>query len=272
MLGKLLKYEFKAYSRVLIPIYIAILAISFLSGLSFRNIDLLNEFFQSTTIIMLLVLFGLMVALAVLNIVTCIQRFKKNLLDNEGYLMFTLPVKVSNLVLSKLLVALLFSMLSIVVSILSFCIIMTMGANINFDGLITIAINDFDVDFGLLSKELIYAIITLILGLILMYSKFILTIYTSLSLGQLPIFNKLRTAVAFISFFVINFIGSGIENFVLKLTNPGYYNLIDSFATYSFTDPVITRMNITSTIFSLVLIIILFASTSYILDKNLNLE
>ena len=41
MLGKLLKYELKATSRVFIPLYIAILSVSIVSGLSL-NLEILN--------------------------------------------------------------------------------------------------------------------------------------------------------------------------------------------------------------------------------------
>lgn len=276
MLGKLLKYELKAYSRALIPIYIAILVISLFLGISFRNVNILNGLLENTTIVMMFVLFGLMVALVVLNIVTCIQRFKKNLLENEGYLMLTLPVRVSNLVLSKFLIALLFSILSLILSVLSFTIIMYLGSGISLSDFTTTIINDFDIkqmiEANVFIKDFIYVLITLGLGILFTYSTFILTIYTSLSVGQLPMFNNHRTIVAFISFFVINWASSIIENFILRLTNADYYNLINSFIDYSFTDPVITRMTITSSIFSLIIMGVLFTSTSFILDKKLNLE
>ena len=41
MLGKLLKYELKATSRVFIPLYIAILIVSIVNGLSL-NLEILN--------------------------------------------------------------------------------------------------------------------------------------------------------------------------------------------------------------------------------------
>ena len=41
MLGKLLKYELKATSRVFIPLYIAILVVSIVNGLSL-NLEILN--------------------------------------------------------------------------------------------------------------------------------------------------------------------------------------------------------------------------------------
>ena len=86
MLGKLLKYELKATSRVFIPLYIAILVVSIVNGLSL-NLEILN--IQGLATIVLMCLF---ISLFVITIVVTIQRFNKNLLKDEGYLMFTLPV------------------------------------------------------------------------------------------------------------------------------------------------------------------------------------
>ena len=97
MLGKLLKYELKATSRVFIPLYIAILVVSIVNGLSL-NLEILN--IQGLATIVLMCLF---ISLFVITIVVTIQRFNKNLLKDEGYLMFTLPVSSKHLVLSKYL-------------------------------------------------------------------------------------------------------------------------------------------------------------------------
>ena len=97
MLGKLLKYELKATSRVFVPLYIAILVVSIVNGLSL-NLEIFN--IQGLATIILMCLF---ISLFVITIVVTIQRFNKNLLKDEGYLMFTLPVSSKYLVLSKYL-------------------------------------------------------------------------------------------------------------------------------------------------------------------------
>ena len=84
MLGNLLKYELKATSRVFIPLYIAILVVSIVNGLSL-NLEILN--IQGLATIVLMCLF---ISLFVITIVVTIQRFNKNLLKDEGYLMLGL--------------------------------------------------------------------------------------------------------------------------------------------------------------------------------------
>ena len=61
--------------------------------------------------------FALLAMLAVIVIVA-VQRFYKNLLGDEGYLMFTLPATPGQQIFSKLLVSLVWSLMGIVVVIL----------------------------------------------------------------------------------------------------------------------------------------------------------
>ena len=89
MLSKLLKYEFKATCRIYGGLYLAILAAAALLGAFFRFPALASDFpFAVVTIVYLM----LCVAIAVITALTIIQRFTRNLLGREGYLMHTLPV------------------------------------------------------------------------------------------------------------------------------------------------------------------------------------
>ncbi len=70
--------------------------------------------------ILYLLLFALWVAMGVLTVVSIIQRFYKNLLGDEGFLMFTLPVSSTTLLGSKMLAAMLWTIASSMVGMLSF--------------------------------------------------------------------------------------------------------------------------------------------------------
>lgn len=101
MLKNLLKYEFRATARTYGGIYLALLAAAGLIGFSFRGDRAAAQshvFEIGVTIYSLLVM-----ALVIVTIVTVIQRFTKNLLGREGYLMHTLPVTEAQLVGSKLI-------------------------------------------------------------------------------------------------------------------------------------------------------------------------
>lgn len=104
MLKQLLKYEFKATKSLYFGLYLALALLSVVLGLTFRQETALaeNTNFQNVEIILLIVYLSVILAIAALCFVSTIQRFYKNLLGREGYLMHTLPVNETQLILSKL--------------------------------------------------------------------------------------------------------------------------------------------------------------------------
>ena len=125
MLTKLLKYEFKATARTYGGIYLALLAAAGLIGFSFRGDRAAAQshvFELGVTIYSLLVM-----ALVIVTIVTVIQRFTKNLLGREGYLMHTLPVTESQLILSKLLTSMVWVLCSGLVGVVCITVMVSIG-------------------------------------------------------------------------------------------------------------------------------------------------
>ena len=104
MLGKLIKYEFRATARLFLPIYAAILILSGLVCLVNALSDSGAELSFLTVILVLLYVLAA-VGLAVTTVVVIVSRFYKNLLGSEGYLMFTLPVTTGQNILAKLIPA-----------------------------------------------------------------------------------------------------------------------------------------------------------------------
>lgn len=101
---KLLKYEWKACARTCLPLYGVLILMSLISRILYvipKNASL--DFMLPAISSMLYM--GVMMAAFVVTAVILIQRFYKNLLGSEGYLMFTLPVTVSQHLLSKTIIA-----------------------------------------------------------------------------------------------------------------------------------------------------------------------
>ena len=105
MLSKLLKHEFRATGRIMLPLIAAELLVSVLAGLSVRGLARMqNMSFLHVLYVMTLVVFGLgLFAIAVVTFVLMVQRFYKSLLRDEGYLSMTLPVTVDAHIWAKLL-------------------------------------------------------------------------------------------------------------------------------------------------------------------------
>ena len=109
MLGKLLKQEFRATGRIMLPVFGALVILSVLGNFSMRMLDsgMSNNGFLGFLAVFFIgvFIFG-MFAAVIMTLVLMISRFYRNLLKDEGYLMHTLPVSVHGLVWSKLIVSL----------------------------------------------------------------------------------------------------------------------------------------------------------------------
>ena len=109
MLGKLIKHEFRATARIMLPVMGALLALALLANLSLRALtgDATDLTVLRMLFVLIVIFFAIgIVATAVMAVVIMVSRFYRNLLKDEGYLMFTLPVSVHELVWSKLIVSL----------------------------------------------------------------------------------------------------------------------------------------------------------------------
>ena len=106
MLGKLLKHEFRATGRTMLPVLGVLTVLVVLANISVRMLDAQLGSFLTVLFVLLLVLaFIAIVAAEIMPVVMMVQRFYKNLLGSEGYLMHTLPANVHELVWSKLIVS-----------------------------------------------------------------------------------------------------------------------------------------------------------------------
>ncbi|MCL2680534.1 MAG: hypothetical protein FWF11_03575 [Coriobacteriia bacterium] len=123
MLGKLLKHEFWATARILLPINAVVLALGALTGamgllnLSEESLAMLFPFFSVLGYIMAVC------AAIIVTFVVIVLRFYRNFLTPEGYLMFTLPVTRHQLILSKLIAAFAWQLVSWVVAAVSALIV-----------------------------------------------------------------------------------------------------------------------------------------------------
>lgn len=121
MLSKLLRHEFRATGRIMLPVY-ALLLVSCGGCTLFGR--LLGRYPESTVLSVVQTVFATLFGVTtfgmlLLTLVLMVYRFYKNLMTDEGYLMFTLPVSRSQLIWSKLLVALVWSVLSTVLAALA---------------------------------------------------------------------------------------------------------------------------------------------------------
>ena len=127
MLGKLLKYEIKATSRILLPLYLVLFVVAVVNRVlnPFEILENAQGFNIQILVNVLSVILYFTIAFSVMaaTFIIMIQRFYKNFLGDEGYLSFTLPVETWKHVLSKLLTSMMWIILSILAVIASIIII-----------------------------------------------------------------------------------------------------------------------------------------------------
>ena len=107
MLGKLIKHELRGSGRTMLPFILVSLFLSVMAGLSMRAMEHQQDYSWFNIlfgIVIFLFVAGLM-AVCIMSIVVVINRFRQNLLGDEGYLMFTLPVSVDEHIWAKMIVS-----------------------------------------------------------------------------------------------------------------------------------------------------------------------
>ena len=124
MLRKLMKHEFRATGRIMLPLYLILLATAI--GANFSTRGLLETDLKVLDLLggLLVMAFAVaIIAVCVMSMVVMVQRFYKNLLQDEGYVMMTLPVSVHQHIWSKLIVSAVWFALTLMVVCLA-CLIM----------------------------------------------------------------------------------------------------------------------------------------------------
>lgn len=129
MLKQLLKYEFKATKSLYFGLYLALALLSVVLGVTFRQEHALahSTSFQNLEVILMVLYLSVLFAIAVLCFVSTVQRFYKNLLGREGYLMHTLPVTETQLILSKLITSMVWVLCSGLVGIVCITVMVSIG-------------------------------------------------------------------------------------------------------------------------------------------------
>ena len=124
MLRKLMKHEFRATGRIMLPLFLILLVTAVGANFSVRGmLDTGSRFLNVLGALLVMAFVIAIMGVCVMSMVVMVQRFYKNLLQDEGYVMMTLPVSVHQHVWSKLIVSAVWFALTIVVVCLA-CFIM----------------------------------------------------------------------------------------------------------------------------------------------------
>ena len=233
MLGKLLKHEFRATGRIMLPLLGVELLLSVLAGLSVRGLDRIGDmsFLGVTYITTLIVFFLGLFAVGVVAVVLMIQRFYRNLLRDEGYLSMTLPVTVDAHIWAKLLTSFAWFALEAILSVLAVGVVLSINVSLREELWIWDLFEDFRYYFKDIRgfNAVLYGLEYLALGF-LGTCAFCLRCYASMAIGHSAANHKLL--LSFVTWFAIGvalrMIGSVI--FVGLVFSDAYLDYLDIFA------------------------------------------
>lgn len=270
MLGKLLKYEIKASGRILLPIYGAVLIMGVISTLFVRttpDMDWSNTVMTALTVVSVVLFFGLIFAALCLSFVISIMRFKKNLLGEEGYLMNTLPVSTWQNIAAKLIIALLYQIISFIVAVIAGILFVVVGANAPVGEIFDAFAEVFRIIYSPLGNVFwLYAAEFCILMLISLAGANMM-IYASMSVGHSMNSHKVISSVAvFLGFYIV---GQIINSFLLAGAT-AFYDSAGSYAISASYRP--QPMILGAIVLELAYAAAYFFITKYFLKRKLNLQ
>lgn len=212
----------------------------------------------------------IMVGMFVMTFIMMIQRFYKNLLSDEGYLMLTLPVKPWKHIVSKLMVSMLWVVASGIVALISILIIALKKGDltqftVGFATFYHQAFEQLGASVFLLSFEII-------IGILISLASGILIIYASIAIGHLV--NQHKMLASFGAFIVLSTLPQILLMLISLIPGTAYFSNIHISSSNDFIgmQSVVQLMIAYGIMFIGLLCAVYFAITNFILSKRLNLE
>lgn len=264
MLRKLFKYDFRCMARSFIPLMTAYLAVSGVFrilaefDLESKNVPL-TIFFIICTVLYV----SLNYAVALFAFVGNVQRFSRNLFSDEGYLMLTLPVKPWHHIVSKLISAFVWFVITFAVQIASIIIV---AGNVEIVNNVCKFLKENGIDILEALAEHPAVVISVIAMIFTAFIYIMLMFYFAITLGKVVTNTKKNGGVVIATVLIV------IANIFLFVYSVIYAEkLVDAFG--------ITSGSSTTTFvccyYSLLLLIgsaIYFAATNFFISRKLNLE
>ncbi len=277
MLKKLLHYDLKSVFRYWWIAAIASVGLSLAGGLA---ISITQTDKDVPTLIAMLVIFAIIfaiigiVAFPIFSYIMVYVRFYKNFFTDEGYLTFTLPVKRSQLLNSKLITSILAMAASAAVIVLDIVILFAVGAGKSFyeELLVPMArelLELFAKMSGLDYMYMFFVTIEILLLSILSLAFSSLFIFACITFAAV-ITKKAKVITAIGIYYVANGAISGFMQLILLFGTSAISNQLTSLPD-GLTDPIVTIM-----IFAVVLVfalacMLLYVLNYFMIDRKLNL-
>lgn len=280
MLKKLLKYDWKSVSGLLLIlhgillVYTLIGRIGIAFGLSKYGDTLTGSVVEAYGIvsgIYILIYVFFIMAIMVVTGVYLAARFHKNLFSDEGYLTHTLPVSPAKIMWSKILVSWAWIVIDAVFVVAS--IMMLVLFKQTFEPFKNVVFEWFSILAGAYGMQnQVFMILLILTVLAQFFGCYTMLVLFSMCLGSLFKTHKILGAV--VSFFGINIILS-IVSTIIMFAVPGWSSTGSVSVTAAANGGFIGGENsifLFTFVWNLALAVVFFLGSRYILSRKLNLE
>ena len=274
MLGKLIKNEFIQTSKSLIAVYsaagisILFMLLSYITDISWIGVT------GSVALI------AIGIAAIVMTLVMVINNFYRSLYSNQGYLSFTLPVKCSNLLFSKFIVALVWIFLGYIVMFFTVLFVVlyakakSSGILETFSGMAQ-SLEAFGAlpSFSLIAEYVFF----IALGSVITVISFVSFVYFAITLANTRRFQNKPMLFGMLFFFVVYFLNRNISSFLsyrlpVSLAITTERVAIEFVSMANRTESILAAYGIGGKIFTLVLAVGLLFVTGQIMEKKVNVK
>ena len=260
MLGKLIKHEFKSTARMFAALYGVVLVITLiLKGIvevqTVFKVD--NTVLNMITAVTIIAFVLGIIAIFLGSFVLVIKRFYDNMLKDEGYLSFTLPVRMGEHIAGKSIVGFAWMVISGVVAVL-LVTILGLGHNEILNSVkegIELGIKEMQ-EFGY-TGYVVELIFVLLLGC---YSAIV-------SIGQT--LGKNKVLGAFVAYLIIYFIMQIISSVAMVAI---FGSNLDALNNADMGDAFFQPLMTFSIVLSIIQIAVYIAITNFMLKRKLNLQ
>lgn len=257
MFSKLLKYEFQSIGKWYLLTNLVMIIASTLLGFAVKptieqyspssDTYVRNDPYSLFLVVITLILIGLVFFSIFATLFIIVRRFYTNVYGKQGYLTLTLPVSSHQIIFSKLLAAVIWQIFNY--AIIGFSIILFSTTALGLGK--TLSVLPQVIEFLKLDhSDILLYLFSNLLGL---FSS-VLVIYLAISIGQL--FSDRRGLLAFVFYLLINFVF-----FIIGLLI-GYHQFDDNF----------THTLLVGLITDIVISIISYFATNYIMTHKLNIQ
>lgn len=260
MLGKLIKHEFRALSRFLLPLHILLLIVCVCGRFMFQASTIM-ELPNVLVIISLIFFISLLIVVPCITSILIVVRYYKNLYTDEGYLTLTLPATRGQLLFSKGFAACIWSLLDFAIVIAGCAIVIIIPQVTKNSATILMELeNALEMSPALFFWSTVGLSVIGCLGNVALY-------YFSVSIGQL--LSSHRVIGAVIAYFAISSI---VSILMLILMFAVGYDPFSHIASDAIAATALLSSYKAAAIICVVETVLFFGGTYYLLQKKTNLN